>query len=250
MAQLTESGANDSLNRRGHRFVRIEPQYSQIAIVLVGSFNPRIFNPDWFVRNDLLAPAEANEAEVEIVHQQITKIGFDLFRIEVQPERFTAQTSSKPFVRLKDLVVRTFKEVLPHTPIGKMGINLSVHFGVGSQANRDQIGYKLAPPEAWGAWATKIRAGDADRHGGMMTLVMQQRDTDDRPRGYIQAIVQPSSKIEANSGVFVEINDHFELKSQDNLEGSLEIVGLLDSRFDDSVLRSEQIIDQVMALKP
>jgi hypothetical protein len=34
------------------------------SVVLGGSFNPRIFEPLWFSRNELVPEQEANEAEV------------------------------------------------------------------------------------------------------------------------------------------------------------------------------------------
>lgn len=66
---------------------------------------------------------------------------------------------------LHDLVVRTFREALIHTPINKLGINRLVHFGVGDEETRDKIGKKLAPQEAWGEWASDIAGTGKNKHG-------------------------------------------------------------------------------------
>ena len=55
-----------------------------------------------------------------------------------------------------DFLERTFGEFLPHTPIFRMGINRQVHFTVGSEDARNEIGLKLAPHEPWGEWADAL----------------------------------------------------------------------------------------------
>jgi hypothetical protein len=83
----------------------------------------------------------------------------------------------------------------------------------------------------------------------MTSVGMRQQDVDDgRPKGFIQAKVEPSTKIPGHVGVFVEVNDHYEISSE-RTEGCDEIMNLLDSNFDRSIERSEFIIDQVMRLR-
>jgi hypothetical protein len=103
--------------------MRIAPELGNASIVLLGSFNPRIFRPDWFARTGLVTEAEAGAADVEIIHPEITLLRMDWLRIRVEPGRFIATTEEAPFIRLADLVVRTFREYLNRTPAGKLGIN-------------------------------------------------------------------------------------------------------------------------------
>ncbi len=56
--------------------MRIQPELSEISIVLVGSLNPRIFTPDWFARNGLLTGREADEADLDVVHAQLVLLRF------------------------------------------------------------------------------------------------------------------------------------------------------------------------------
>jgi hypothetical protein len=187
---------------------------------------------------------------VEVVHREIAafKVG-DWLRVRVEPIRFIAESSEPPFVKLSDLVVRTFGEVLTHTPISKMGINRRVHFNVGEEAIRNRIGQVLAPQEAWGEWAKCIASTKAGKHGGMVSLTMSQEDLDDREIGYIRAKVEPSALIKGGTGIFVEVNDHYEISDQASQDGAIRITGLLAKQFDASIRRSEWIIDQIMALK-
>lgn len=228
--------------------LKIEPEISGLSIVVVGNLNPPIFTPDWFARYDLLPPAEISTANVEVIHPQIAQFSTDKLILQVQPERLSASTTHVPFVWLRDMIVRTFTECLPHTPLSKLGINREVHYAVESLEKRDQIGHVLAPPDAWGEWGSKIKSGDGLRHGGMISLTMQQRDLYDRPKGWIQATVQPSGRIPNDRGIYIQINDHYEVENEKKAVGSEEVIKLLEANFDRSVEHAEWIINQVMKI--
>jgi len=228
--------------------MRIEPDNSTVTIVLVGSFNPVIFHPEWFARHGLLTEQEKNTAidSVELIHREINSFRMEWLSIRVERERFIAETREAPFRRLADFMVRTFKERLIHTPVNRLGINRLVDFNVGDEATRNRIGKALAPHEPWGEWAQEIEGRSAKKRGGMRTLVMEQSDLDDRERGHIQAKIAPSR---SNAGIFMEINDHYEAKDPAQSQGCEEMIDVLDKNFDESIRRSEWIIDQIMALK-
>ncbi|MDE2492676.1 MAG: hypothetical protein KGL97_02115 [Alphaproteobacteria bacterium] len=229
--------------------MRIEPEISGASVVLLGSFEPRIFTPYWFAYNNILTAAEADAAEVEVIHSTITVFRMKWLSLRVEEERLIAETTEAPFIRLSDLVVRTFREFLNQTPIGRMGINRTVHFNVGDEATRNQIGRKLAPLEPWGEWGKVLEEGDALQRGGMINLTMQKRVTDDRDSGHIHVSVQPSVKIRENAGIFVGVNDHYEVKDFSKVIGCDKIIAILSDQFQKSILKSEWIVDQIMALK-
>jgi hypothetical protein len=230
--------------------MRIQPELSEVVIVMLGSLNPRIFTPDWFARHGLFPEKEAERAIIDVVHAQITSFRTEWLSIQVQQGRFQASTTTAPYVKLSDLVVRTFKEFLPHTPLAKLGINRHVHFDVGSFETRDRIGEMLAPKEPWGDWAPDLSADDERIRGGMATLTMVQKKVEDRARGFIQATVRPSPAIgRGQTGIYMHVNDHYEVEEPDKVTGSDEIVATLMERFDASIRRSEWIIDQIMKLK-
>jgi hypothetical protein len=147
-----------------------------------------------------------------------------------------------------DLAVRTFGEFLPHTPVRQLGINRHVHFPVESIEVRDTIGYRLAPPEAWGDWSTAIKAKSGTKRGGMTSLTMEQRVFDYERTGYIRTTVQPSNLIPAALGVFVQVNDHYEVTDADALVGTQKIVSILRDKFESSLSNADTIINQVMKL--
>ncbi len=227
--------------------MRIEPEFSDVSIVLLGKLNPAIFTPAWFALHELLPESVVDTAQLQVAHQQVTEFSTDWLRLQVTPERFSAETSLAPHIRLRDLVVRVFKDHLHHTPITAFGINWQVHFRVGSCAERERIGRTLAPVEPWGALAKQIRL-DGER-SGMTSLTMMQGDPEGRPKGdSINITVEPSNRIgEGRLGVYVRVNDHYSAESASS-ETTRHLMGLLEKNFETSITRSDGIIDHIMSL--
>jgi len=230
--------------------MRIEPIKNNVSIVFVGSFNAIIFHPEWFVSNNILSKDDLKSSEVELIHREVSifKVG-DWLRISVDPNRFIAETTEPPFIRLCDLIVKTFGEALVHTPIHQLGINRAVHFSVGQEEIRNKIGKTLAPQTAWGEWASLIEGKSIEKRGGMMSLTMRQKDIDDRENGHIEARVAPSGATGDKAGIMVAVNDHYQISEKGKITGAAQAVDLLVKQFDESIRRSEWIIDQIMALK-
>ena len=118
--------------------MRIEPEISGAAVVLLGDFNPAILTPAWFAMHELLPKAAAENANLEVAHRQATVFSTEWLNIQVTTDRFMADTQQAPHVRVRDLVVRAFNEHLHHTPVKALGINRNVHFRVGSSSGRDR----------------------------------------------------------------------------------------------------------------
>jgi hypothetical protein len=216
----------------------------------LGNLNPKIFTPDWFARNELISSEEAEDAKLEIIHPSVAQFQTDWFSLLVDEQRFQISTLKVPYINVLDLVVKAFGERLFHTPIAKLGINREVHVNLGSEKTRDKIGFALAPPEAWGTWESKIRAGKEGRHGGMTSITMRlQTNPDDRPRGHVDATVQPSKIVSDNRGISIFVNDHYEIEDVQSSTGAAEIIKMLEANFDRSLHRSDDIIDQVLRLK-
>ena len=228
--------------------MRIAPEITGASLVLLGNFNPSIFTPAWFGWHDLLPEKTVDVAELQIAQPQITSFTADWLEFNAVPERFSISTTQPPFVRLRDLGLRIFRDKLPHTPIHSMGINRQVHFLVNSLDERDRIGRLLAPVEPWGEWGKQLQPDG--RHGGMTSLTMTQVNVEGRPPGGLRNVtVQPSKRVGQDStGVYVDVNDHYTVEDPKNKEATTQIVNLLEREFEDSLLRAEQLIDNIMSL--
>ena len=226
--------------------MRIEPEISGVDVIVLGAFNPALFTPAWFVLHGLLPEGAADSAEVEIIHPLVTEFTFDWLHLKVTAEHFSAETSQAPHVRVRDLVVRVFREYLPHTPLKGFEINRRVHFRVRNPADRDRIGRMLAPVEPWGRWGPDL--GLDGEHSGMTSLTMSQLDPPGRAAGgRINVTVEPSNRIgDPRSGVYVLVNDHYLIDEAGSTTG--RSTGILEENFETSLERSGGIIDHVMSL--
>ncbi len=227
--------------------MRIEPEISGVTVVLLGDFNPAIFTPAWFALHGLLPESVVEDADLQIAHPHVTQFAADWLRLHVTAARFLVETLQSPHVRLRDLVARTFKEYLHHTPVRAFGINRDVHFRVKSFAERDRIGRILAPVKPWGTWGHAL--GLDGENNGMRSLTMSQMDPGGRPSGgKINITIQPSNKIDkARPGVYVGVNDHYAIEDSE-LETAKHLMDLFDGNFETSLQRSDGIIDHIMSL--
>jgi hypothetical protein len=223
----------------------IEPKSSDVAVVLLGSFNPAIINPDWLVLNEVIGKTQAEAREIGLITPQWSEFRVSTYQYQVTPQRFQVILESAPYIELQDAVTKIFQELLPHTPVQQFGVNRSVHLSVGSEENRNTIGRKLAPPEPWGEWSKEWKDRPPPNRAGMIHLAVQESFPDDPHDRRVTATVQPSLLIADNTGIFVTINDNYVLMEKTGFAAA----SLLTEMFESSVQRSEWIIDQIMRLR-
>ena len=227
--------------------MRIEPEISGVSVVLVGKFNPAIFTPAWFALHEILPSAVATNAKLQVAHEQMTAFSTDWLQLQVLTNRFSVETLQAPYIRLRDIVARVFREYLNHTPLNALGINRNVHFQAPSLNARDHIGRTLAPVEPWGECGRNLRLDG--EHGGMTSLKMTQGAPENRPAGdVINITIEPSTKVgQGRLGVYVGVNDHYTIG--DTEPGSARrLMELLDANFEKSLKRSDDIVNHIMSL--
>ena len=234
--------------------MRIGPKFDNASIVLLGSFNPRIFQPAWFARNKMIGDKEADQpANLFQLKEQVVAFRVNMFELNVQPNRFVITSlDDHPAEHIKDLVISCFGKYLPHTPVTAIGINRNVHFDTGDFEVRDRVGSRLAPKDAWGDWGKEIQGAYGEPihgRGGMLSITMLQQNLQlDRCNVSVQAKVELSSRIENNTGIFIGINNHFELSEDQSIQDAALAVGTLETNWETSMSRASMIADQIMAL--
>jgi hypothetical protein len=231
--------------------LRIEPEFSGVAIVLRGNFNPTIFQPAWFSKHELITEEAAAGANIVVIHPEITTFNVDPdFSFSCDRDRLNIVRAVAPLILASDLISRIFGDLLPHTPIGQLGINRYVHFSVGSFEERDRVGRMLAPREPWGRWGEELASEDEARAGGLLSLTMIQQNVSDREAGWVQVKVEPSTRIgRGRTGIFIEVNDHYQLPEPEKAVNASTMIQILQERFDTSLRNSDAIVDQIMSLK-
>jgi hypothetical protein len=230
--------------------MRIPPQLSGSSIVALGHFNPLIFRPEWLRDKEIALGSDFEGMKIEIVHPEIVMLKLPWGQLQADRDKFSIGAIQEPSIRVCDFFVKTF-QALPETPINGVGLNLDVHFPAGSERSRDHIGEVLAPKEFWGDFVKK----DGEKAGGVRTLVMEQSILKDQRRarldglfGWIQVKVEPSVRAEVPYGVYVSVNDHYDLMSESRLSDGRSAAELVAKRWDAFVKTSEGLVDRIMEL--
>ncbi len=211
----------------------------EIFIVLVGDFNPKIFHPMWFVHQNLLRESEAKEAQIEILHQDVTDFKIDWLTVQVLRDRFTAGIKADVYqTHLGDLVEGVF-ELLKHTPVRQLGINVTFRMNFRSEEDWHAFGHYLTPKSPWDNVISKP---------GLRAVHIQgQRD---KSPGYVVVAVEPD--LGTRSDAIVRINDHFEMPvARETVDqyipvNALWAVDILHNGYNSSIERAKQISEQLI----
>lgn len=198
------------------------------SIVLLGDFNPKIFQPAWFSAQRLIRERECETADIRIVHNEVVDFALEWCQLQVTRDRFVAQSDQEPYEAVRDLVLGAFK-LLSHTPVTKMGINTEAHFRVESEKAWHAFGHRLTPKEVW----NEIMSSP-----GMRSITVEESQRRDGRKGYVRVTVEPSVRV--IPGVFFRVNDHYEASR--DLPGCAEMISILEETWTLSRERSEEMI--------
>lgn len=217
------------------------------SIVILGNFNPVIFQPEWFRRFKILPEQEiAATLEEKVVAQpspniQIvegyktsitpykTELNFPSFKLLVLPIRFEFSTIRKNcFSELLNSTIKIF-ELLSHTPINDAGINFNTHLSID---NCDQTLRQLfsANPEK-----AKEAFGESYKVGGKFIIDYNDSKT--------EVVVEPSNLIE--NGVYISFNFHRKIASH-NTE---ELLSVIRKNYDADLKNADKISKTLLSIK-
>jgi hypothetical protein len=209
-------------------------EVSGASVVLTGSFNPTIFQPEWFARQNLLPTEECEKAEIKVIAPQVCQFETGRFIIQVTTERFSAL--SKPDANpapLRDLVAGTFF-TLEHTPLKALGLNRDMHFALPSEDAWHKVGDTLVPKDLW--------KGKLQGRIGMRSLLVQSEvpgfpdEKQESTRMLIR--IEPSSRIKF--GLYIQINEHFE---GPKTEASVYLLERIRSRWEGAYNYAAEVAD-------
>ncbi len=181
----------------------IDPEREAFSVVVLGNFNPSIFQPLWFSTNGLLPKEEAETAVISIVHPEIASFSIGKVQVQVESSRLGLTTLEAPQGPvLRDLAIGTLS-ILEHTPLKALGLNFDAFFSVESSEAWDVLSNRLAPASNWEAML--------DNPGMRQIIVDGQRQGCDADR--VQFRVQPSRSRE----IMCAVNQHYQLDASPDL---------------------------------
>jgi len=210
-------------------------QSESASIVLIGSFNPAIFHPEWLLRHGLISEDDSKGAKVEIVHNQLSKFGLEWLFIDVMHEKLIARSNdSSYFSPMRDLVSSVLK-ILEHTPINQMGMNLDLSYKIDEEEIWHRIGDNLVPKKYWDVLPERV---------GMKGVTLESPRPDDL-KGYIQVRVSPIRK--EFTGVNFGVNNHIELfYVEDEDEVKLNSADILVDNWDRLLEYSKWVCEETL----
>lgn len=129
------------------------PSATEQSIVVLGSFNPAIFHPYWFIANELVRDSDLKPDEKKlVVSQDATVFSSSWFELRALQRRVSLHaTDPQMDLPLRDLVKGTF-QCLEHTPVTAFGFNCSEVYALDSNESATAVIENLAPKSSWNSF--------------------------------------------------------------------------------------------------
>src|SRR5260221_1037799 len=100
------------------------PEEEGLEVVLLGSFNPKIFHPAWFRRYDLINEADLEDATVRIVTNDVSDIEMRGIHLICLKDRMSLGSGDPSrYDMIRDWLLEILR-LIPHMPLTALGINL------------------------------------------------------------------------------------------------------------------------------
>ncbi|MGA9722563.1 MAG: hypothetical protein WBQ86_08930 [Candidatus Binatus sp.] len=213
------------------------------SIVLIGKFNPAIFQPAWLGAGNLIRREEADAAKIELVNPQLTSFSADWLKVQVLSERFLATTvDTEHYQALRDLVISIF-QLLEHTPFWTMGMNRDMHFKMKSEEEWHRLGHLLAPKEIWRPLMDQP---------GLRSLLIQSSPSKHNEIQIVRNVrVEPSTQV--MPGVYIQFNIELSLPggAQAGIitqqRAARELTKQLSESWTDMLVEAQKIADHILS---
>ncbi len=211
---------------------RIHAEFT--AVSLLGSFNPRIFQPLWFAQNGLLPVEEAEQAEVDMIDRDFCRLHVGWAELVVVQERLQLRTTPETVAdaQVRDLLVGVLK-LLPHTPIERGSIHHRSDIAIATEEEWHAVGDALAPKELWDGILEQP---------GMFDFAMLGKRPDDLV-GTVKVRIQPSQSVKP--GVFINVNDEFLISEAGG--DVVEAAEVIETLWPAAERRASEIREQLLA---
>lgn len=205
-----------------------------VSIVFIGDFNPVIVQPFWLASKKLIKDKEAEDVNIELIHNELNRFDLGWASIEITKKRFEIRTSKEPyFEAVKDLMQSIFS-FLPETPMEVLGINHIFHFSLPDKERYYEFGNKLAPLNRWDGVLNEPR---------VLQFEITEQTRRDKLPGYLRVKVNPSDQ-KLLFGVSININDHYALEQGEKGRKG-ELVTRLKENWTNSFNRADEIINKL-----
>lgn len=221
------------------------PDIEGFSIVFLGTFNPRIFHPSWFLQQGLLGENEvksAYESEDDVLTTpRLSQFAADWLRCRVAPDKLQLLTMQSDALENVRDVAQNILTILEHTPVVAFGFNRNVHYKMPDEESWHHLGDALVPKSNW----------DALIYGrvGMQSVSVLSGPRERLP-GRTRTTVEPSVRI--HPGVYIGVNDHYDVLPREDREVSSAVWSStkISNIWADSMDLMNNIVDGIRGIVP
>ena len=211
------------------------PENESASIVIIGSFDPTIFQPQWLGTQELIRPEEAENAKIAIIQTEVADFATEWFQLQVLQNRVTSLSADpRQYAPLRDLAAAIFT-VLPYTPISALGINRHFHFKTPSNEAWHEIGHLLAPKKPW----------DAIMEEPELRSMLMEGHRKQVSGTTVRVKIEPSATLEY--GLVVEVNEAFSPPDGQS-DGVMWVPDRLTEHWDDFLGFAEEAAEHLLSL--
>lgn len=181
----------------------IKYESSGCTFVLLGNFQPAIFQPKWLATKGLFSESEAEIAEIFAISKNLSIFSVAYIKFECFDNRLVISTPyENRFEVARDLVVGLIS-LLPDMIVDKLGINFDaqltdsakeIDFDLSSAVLKDKLAYESRDTEAY---ELTMRYPPIVKYGAYQQLSIK------RSEQYVKTVL-------------VTINNHFDLDQQES----------------------------------
>jgi hypothetical protein len=224
--------------------VSAEVRLATTSIVVIGKFNPAVLHPYWFASRELLPPEQLAEARdtVQAVMSDVMMFEAGWLTFQAVPNRlsFTSKESAS-HLELRDLAIGTLS-LLGDDPVTALGLNRDAHYRMGTEEEWHEVGDRFVPNEPW----EELTGG---QRAGLRQLVVQvTREGIEHTKeavsehGATYVTLAPSIEPQTQPyGLFVGINDHFQLGTETEPRSAGEVGETLAQEWEPARKRANSI---------
>lgn len=210
-----------------------------LSIVLLGNFNPVIFQPYWFATKKLIREEEGTNATINIIHPTICQFQLDWATFSIEQDKFSViATNESYFESVKDLIISTF-DILKETPIWALGINHTYNFKVDNEDQYKKFGQWLYNYQIW---KSNIEEG-----GGLLTLEIFRPKKENGDFGTQRIRVTPSDLHFSRLGISIDFNNHIQIyeKLTSQISSAKNIISMLETNWKSTSNNTKSIVKDI-----
>jgi len=205
-----------------------------LDIIILGNFNPSIFQPYWFSLKKLIREEESEKAVINVIHSSLVKFDLDWCSFTITEDRFQASTTDEVnFDLVKDLIVSIFN-ILCETPLTALGVNYTYNFSLENENNYIKFGEWLSNLSFWQQIDSQYR---------LLTLETTKPKKENGELGSQRIKITPTNIPRLKFGVSIDFNEHIQFKNNPEvLSNSNNLMVLFEQKWKSYSIDTKEIV--------